>query len=182
MKDILVVDDEFASRRVLARLLGKQGYRVREAADGPEALALVRAEHPDLVIVDLLMPQMDGFELVRRLRSEPAIARTRVIFYSATYLIEEVTPMARACGVSHVLQKTAAPETILDAVADALAAPAPDGAPPSAGDFNREHLRLVAGRLAGAFRTVLAGMADLVGAGRVPSAGHEADTTVMPTC
>jgi CheY-like chemotaxis protein len=63
---ILIVDDLSANRDVLVTLLRYQGHRLLEAADGRDGLAAARAEHPDLVITDVLMPMMDGFEFVRQ--------------------------------------------------------------------------------------------------------------------
>ncbi len=85
MATILIVDDRLANREFLVTLLGYAGHRLLQAADGAEALAIVRAEHPDLVIADILMPTMDGYEFVRRIRADPAIAATPVIFYTAHY-------------------------------------------------------------------------------------------------
>ena len=68
MTTILVVDDLATNREVLVTLLGYKGHRLIEAADGAEGLAAARAERPDLVITDVLMPVMDGYELVRELQ------------------------------------------------------------------------------------------------------------------
>ena len=67
MADILVVDDNRANREALAALLDAAGHRVLAAANGREALDRARAERPELVISDVLMPLMDGYELARRL-------------------------------------------------------------------------------------------------------------------
>ena len=72
MATILIVDDLAANRKFLVTLLRSSGPRLLEAADGREGLAAVHAEHPDLVITDVLMPVMDGYELVRQLRLDPA--------------------------------------------------------------------------------------------------------------
>jgi two-component system cell cycle sensor histidine kinase/response regulator CckA len=144
---ILIVDDRPTNREFLTTLLGYGGHRLFEAADGAEALAAAHAEHCDLVIADILMPTMDGFELVRRLRADPALARTPVIFWTANYREREAQNLARACGVAHVLPKPSEPETILRTVDAALGmAPPPAPAPPEP-DFDREHLRLLTDKL-----------------------------------
>ena len=71
---ILIVDDRPANRRFLVTLLGPQGHRLVEAANGLDALAAAQAEPPDLVITDVLMPVMDGYEFVKRLRLDPTFA------------------------------------------------------------------------------------------------------------
>lgn len=71
MATILVADDRPTNRQFLVTLLGYVGHRVLEASDGLEALEVVRAEPPDLMIVDIVMPRMDGVEFVRELRRDP---------------------------------------------------------------------------------------------------------------
>ena len=85
MATILIVDDSQANRDYLVALLGYDGHRLLEAADGAEALATTRAEHPDLIIADIVMPTIDGYELVRQLRADPSIAQIPVIFLTAHY-------------------------------------------------------------------------------------------------
>jgi PAS domain S-box-containing protein len=116
MAKILIVDDRVLNRQFLLTLLGYSGHQLLEAADGAEALEKVRAERPDLVITDLLMPTMDGFQLVQQMRADPDIARISVIFYTATYRLEEAKSLADACGVSVVIAKPSEPSLILDAV------------------------------------------------------------------
>src|SRR5207248_5283515 len=116
MAKILIVDDNPTIRSCLVTLLGYGGHALREASDGAEGLALASAEHPDLVISDILMPTMDGYEFVRRLRSAPEIARTPVIFCTAHFRERDAKDLARECGVSHVLTKPCDPETVIDAV------------------------------------------------------------------
>jgi PAS domain S-box-containing protein len=147
MATILVVDDYPINRKVLVTLLGYSGHRLCEAADGAEALELVRSERPDLVIADILMPTMDGYEFVRQIRSDPAIAQTRVIFYTATYLEHEARALAAACGVSHILIKPCEPEEVLRTVEAVLGMAAPPFVPPLLETFDREHLRLLTNKL-----------------------------------
>jgi signal transduction histidine kinase/CheY-like chemotaxis protein len=151
MATILIVDDHPMNRAFLVTLLGYAGHQSLEAANGAEALESVRAAPPDLVIADVLMPTMDGYEFVRRLRTEPAIARTPVVFYTATYLEQEAQALARDCGVEHVLLKPAPPELILQTVAGILAqepaAPRPAAAVSPPDSFDRAHTRLLTNKL-----------------------------------
>jgi CheY-like chemotaxis protein len=105
MATILVVDDEPANRDLLVTLLGYAQHRVLEAADGAAALVQIQAERPDLIIADVLMPTMDGYELVRRLRSQPDVAATPVVFYTAHYLENEARALAEKCGVRFIITK-----------------------------------------------------------------------------
>jgi signal transduction histidine kinase len=148
MPTILVVDDHATNRELLVTLLGYAGHAALEAADAEQALGMVRAAHPDLVIADVVMPSIDGFEFARRLRSEPDIAQTRVMFYTATYLEAEARALAEACGVAHVLGKPAEPQLILDTIQLALGAPLSARAMPPAAEFDQEHGRLLINKLA----------------------------------
>jgi len=116
MATILIVDDRPSNRAYLMALLGFTEHRLLEAEDGACALQLVRAERPDLIITDILMPTMDGYEFVQRLRADRALAATRVIFYSAVYAERETVAMARSCGVQTVLSKPSDPQDIMAAV------------------------------------------------------------------
>src|SRR5580765_8166264 len=116
MATILIVDDRPTNRQFLLTLLGYTGHRLLEAGDGAQALDIARAERPDLVITDILMPTMDGYEFTSNLRRDPGLARTPVIFYTATYNSPEARLLADSCGVRTVLRKPAEPEDILAAV------------------------------------------------------------------
>jgi diguanylate cyclase (GGDEF)-like protein/PAS domain S-box-containing protein len=117
---ILIVDDHVLNREFLMTLLGYGGHRLIEAGNGIEALKVVQRERPDLVISDILMPNMDGYEFVTRLHSDPATARVPVIFYTATYREREAIQMAETCGVRWVLPKPSDPDVILRTVHEAL--------------------------------------------------------------
>ncbi|WP_256077704.1 EAL domain-containing protein [Massilia sp. YIM B04103] len=136
MATILIVDDRPSNREYLVTLLGFTPHRLLEACDGVQALALARRAYPDLVITDILMPGMDGFEFVQKLRTDAALATTPVIFYSATYSPDEMQAMASSCGVRTVLPKPCEQQAILDAVAlelglDETTGPAAGAAPAS---------------------------------------------------
>ena len=121
MATILVVDDRDLNRNVLTTLLGYGGHRLLEASSGPEGLTKVQTENPELIITDILMPDMDGYEFVRKVRTLPVAHQPKIIFYSATYLENEALALARACGVNRVLCKPAEPEQVLKAVDETLA-------------------------------------------------------------
>jgi CheY-like chemotaxis protein len=74
MKRVLIVDDEPDIRFILRHILERGGYEVDEAINGSAALEILEGSNPDLVITDLMMPMMDGNELIERLRSDPATA------------------------------------------------------------------------------------------------------------
>ncbi len=80
---ILIVDDLAANRDILHELLGEKDYEFIEAADGPLALALAAFAPPDLVLLDVLMPDMDGFEVCRRMRENPRLAEVPIMIVTA---------------------------------------------------------------------------------------------------
>ena len=150
MATILIVDDRPTNRELLVSLLGYRGHRLIESDNGVEGLALARAERPDLVIADIVMPSMDGYQFVRELRADPRIAATRVVFYTATYLEAEARTLAERCGVTHIITKPCDPEIVLRIVDEVLSQPADPAPIPDMDErFDREHLRLVTDKLKG---------------------------------
>jgi diguanylate cyclase (GGDEF)-like protein len=147
MATILIVDTHPTNRRVYTTLLGNFGHRLLEADDGAQALELARAELPDLIITDILMPNMDGFTLVRRLRAEPLLMGLPVIFQTANYDVSEIHRLARATGVQHILRNPAEPQEILRAVNESLKRPTVPARLPQTGQLQREHLQLLADKL-----------------------------------
>ena len=148
MSTIVVADDNPFGRELLVTVLGYGGHRVLAAQDGAEALQLVHQATPDLVIADVLMPTMDGYEFVRQLREDPSVASTPVIFYTAAYLEQAARSLAERCGVLYVLTKPVEPEVLLNTVSAVLgAADAPRDVPTLPPDFERQHLRLLNDRL-----------------------------------
>jgi PAS domain S-box-containing protein len=146
---VMVVDDVAANRDIVRMLLGFRGHDVIEAHDGADALRLAHTHHPDVVVSDVLMPGIDGLELVHRLRADPdrEPAQAPVIFYTANYLEPETRPIAEACGVSQVVLRSQDPDALLDAIDVALA-----GGPVSvdltpAEDFAQAHLHAVNAKL-----------------------------------
>jgi CheY-like chemotaxis protein len=80
---IVVADDNYVVARCLTFLLKKEGHECRAVADGQSALDAVRAEHPDLLVLDLEMPRLDGFEVCREIRRDPDLASTHVLILTA---------------------------------------------------------------------------------------------------
>lgn len=150
---ILVADDNRANREALASLLEIAGYRVLTVADGREALAKARETQPELVISDVLMPRMDGYELARRLRDDPATESIALMFYTAYFGQPEAQELALAHGVARVLSKPSDNDLILQAVREALAsrraallvAPLLPASSPQ--QLDRDHLRVMVDQL-----------------------------------
>jgi diguanylate cyclase (GGDEF)-like protein len=149
MAKILVVDDSPVNRELVAAVLRRLQHQILEAADGAEALRRVRSDRPHLVICDILMPTMDGYEFVRRMRLDRQIADTPVIFCTATFLESEARQLAESCGVLQVLTKPidlrSFPKLIEQAIFQASALNVDHLA--ESGEFEREHIRLINDKL-----------------------------------
>jgi len=102
---LLVVDDIPDILRLLDATLKFKGYRVVTARNGQEALDAIQQERPALVIADILMPKIDGFNLVHRLRLNPETRDIPVVFLSATYVTPEDKDFAIAIGVTRFIEK-----------------------------------------------------------------------------
>jgi CheY-like chemotaxis protein len=147
MSSILVLDDRSDDRELLATLLGHAGYSVRGASTGEEALGQVRTERPDLVITDILMPGMNGYEFVRRLRTDPETDGLPVVFCTAHYEEGEVRHLAAACGVTQFIPKPCDPDTVVRTVAQALGTPPTRPRPLASEEFADQELRLLNDKL-----------------------------------
>jgi two-component system phosphate regulon response regulator PhoB len=79
----LLVDDNEGLRRLIGTTLGTEHFELLEAVDGEEALLIARQQHPDLVLLDVNMPKLDGFEVCRHLKSEPETSGIKVVMLSA---------------------------------------------------------------------------------------------------
>jgi len=143
MATILVVDDRQTNRELVVTLLGYAGHRLLEATEGEEGLEIARREHPDLIITDIVMPTMDGYEFARRVRADPSINSTQIIFHTSSYIVSETRRLAEACGVSIVLSKPIEPEIFLEKVNEALTLPLAPVVSPASEDFHLAHMRLL---------------------------------------
>lgn len=144
---ILVLDDRAVERELLEVVLSSAGHTVLQCSNGADALKLTRARQPELIIADVLMPEMDGYEFVHALREDHATAASRVILSTATFDEDEVRSLARACGVTHVLIKPVEPQELLLVVEAALSAQPMPVPPQPPGRFGREQLRAANAKL-----------------------------------
>jgi len=101
---ILVVDDDPRLLHIVAMYLGIEGYDVASASNGEEGLKQVEAHRPELVILDIMMPGMDGVEACRRIRADPETAHIPVLMFSALSGDDDVE-RARLAGATHLITK-----------------------------------------------------------------------------
>ncbi|TNE84251.1 MAG: response regulator [Deltaproteobacteria bacterium] len=115
-RDILVVDDDPNIRELLRQELSERGYTVRQAANGYEAIGQVRAQRPDLIILDVMMPELSGFDVAAMLKNDPQTESIPILILS---IIEDEDRGLRL-GVDRYLTKPAETEDLLEAVRDLL--------------------------------------------------------------
>lgn len=123
MPKVLVVDDDRAIQQLLEVNLELEGYDVAKATDGAEALEMVAAFQPDIVLLDVMMPKMDGREVCRRLKADPKTAALPVVFLSARAQDMDVS-LGLELGAAAYLTKPFEPQDLLDTVRRVLASKA----------------------------------------------------------
>jgi two-component system, cell cycle response regulator DivK len=111
-KRILVVEDQEDNRQILRDLLGNAGYEMIEAEDGEQALAQAAKHRPDLILMDIQLPLMDGYEATRRLKADPALRAIPVIV-ATSYALSGDEAKARAAGCDAYVAKPYSPRTLL---------------------------------------------------------------------
>lgn len=117
---LLVVEDIPNILELLEVTLRFKGYPVISATNGQDALEMVEQEHPALIITDILMPRLDGFAMVQRLRTNPKTSSIPIIFLSATYVTPEDKAFAMSLGAARFLEKPVDTEDFLLTIAEVL--------------------------------------------------------------
>jgi chemosensory pili system protein ChpA (sensor histidine kinase/response regulator) len=120
---VLVVDDSITVRRVTQRLLKREGFRVALAADGLQALERLQEEKPAVVLSDIEMPRMDGFDLARNIRGDVKLRDIPIIMITSR-IAEKHREHARALGVDHYLGKPYSEDELIGLVRQYCAASA----------------------------------------------------------
>jgi two-component system cell cycle sensor histidine kinase/response regulator CckA len=113
---ILIVEDDVNSRIYLERALLSQGYAVESAVNGVMALEKTSQSRPDLIISDIMMPEMDGFELCRRVKTDEVLRSIPIVFYTATYIEAKDEKLAMTLGASRFLIKPMELDDLFDIV------------------------------------------------------------------
>ena len=116
---ILVVDDEPTIVRLMEFILARQGHEMLIAVNGEEALQKIRAHQPDLVLLDIMMPRIDGYEVAQQLRANPETASLPIIMLSAKAQEEDIRRGAEV-GVDDYVTKPFSPEHLVQVVTEHL--------------------------------------------------------------
>jgi len=119
MKRILVVEDHEDNRQILRDLLGSVGYDVVEAHDGEAALPAATQHRPDLILMDIQLPLLDGYEATRRIKADPALAHIPIIVVTS-YALSGDEAKARAAGCDAYVAKPYSPRQLLAKIREFL--------------------------------------------------------------
>jgi two-component system cell cycle response regulator DivK len=111
-KHILVVEDQEDDRQIIRDMLAGTGYAITEAEDGEQALASLAKERPDLILMEIQLPSMDGYETMRRIRTNPALLSIPIIAVTS-YAPNEEEQKARAAGCDDYVPKPFSPRQLL---------------------------------------------------------------------
>jgi two-component system, cell cycle response regulator DivK len=118
-KRILVVEDQMDSLQIVRDLLRVNGYEMTEAQNGEEAIAAVAKERPDLILMDIQLPVMDGYEATRRIKADPSLSSIPIIAVTS-YALSGHEEKARAAGCSDFVPKPYSPRQLLAKIREYL--------------------------------------------------------------
>jgi CheY-like chemotaxis protein len=125
-RTILLVDDFDDTRLMMKLWLGKNGYRVLEAETGEEAVSVAQRELPDLIIMDMMMPGMNGLDATQRIREYQPLRRTPIVAVSA-YGVDEYRSIAIEAGCNEYVSTPFEPKALAELIRDLLASKEPSG-------------------------------------------------------
>ena len=116
---ILVIEDTEDNRQIIRDLLSSVGYELIEAADGTEGVAMARSHRPDLILMDIQLPGMDGYEATRQIRATPALAKVPIIAVTS-YALSGDEAKTRAAGCDGYVAKPFSPRQLLAKIREFL--------------------------------------------------------------
>ena len=116
MKNILIVDDTEFYRKVYMTKLLAGGYLTRVATNGVEALKAMMMQKPDVILLDLVMPEMDGFKVLQAVRASPALHKIPVIVFSSKGAPEEIQKALQAGANDYLIKSTTTPNKVVEKI------------------------------------------------------------------
>lgn len=119
-KTILIIEDDKFLRELIARKLNKESYETSEAIDGEEGIKKIKEEKPSLVLLDLILPGIDGFEVLSRMRDDPTLAQIPVIILSNLGQKEDVERGLKLGAVDYLIKAHFTPGEIIEKVKNVL--------------------------------------------------------------
>jgi len=119
-RTILIIEDDKFLRELIAQKLIKEGFEISEAVDGEEGMKKVKEEKPDLVLLDLILPGVDGFEVLARIKEDPVLAAIPVIILSNLGQKEDVERGLKLGAVDYLIKAHFTPGEIIEKVKNIL--------------------------------------------------------------
>src|SRR5262245_45567532 len=144
---LLIVEDDPDILKLLDATLTFRGYRVITAQNGRDGLEAIRANRPAIVITDIMMPTLDGFGLVHRIRINPETREIPVVFITATYVTREDREFALGIGATRFIQKPVDLEKFLATIAELIDQELPEIKPFNESDFYKEYRKRLQAKL-----------------------------------
>ena len=121
MKIILIIEDDKFLRELISHKLTAEGYKVEEAIDGEEGLKKAKTEKADLILLDLILPGIDGFEVLRALKGNPAVSSPPVIILSNLGQQEDIEKGMQLGAVDYLIKAYLTPQEIVDKIKNIIA-------------------------------------------------------------
>jgi len=119
-KTILFIEDESALQKILGEALSKEGYKIIPALDGEIGLRLVKIKKPDLVLLDLILPKIDGFEVLKRIKEDPEIRKIPIIVLTNLERIEDVDRALELGATTYLIKENYNLEEVVEKIKKAL--------------------------------------------------------------
>jgi len=120
MKKILFIEDEATLQKTFGDILGQAGYKMISALDGKIGLRLVKTEKPDLILLDLILPRVHGFEVLKKLKENPETKKTPVIILTNLERMEDVEKAIELGATTYLVKTQYTIEEVIDKVKKAL--------------------------------------------------------------
>jgi len=119
-KTILFIEDAMALQKAFGDILRKEGYKMIPALDGEEGLKLAKTEKPDLILLDLILPKIDGFEVLRRLKENPKTKKIPIIILTNLEDIEDINKALELGVITYLVKASYSPEGVLGKIKESL--------------------------------------------------------------
>lgn len=119
-KNILIIEDDRFLRELITQKLVKEGYEISEAIDGEEGIKKIKEKKPDLILLDLILPEIDGFEVLSKMREDPALAQIPVIILSNLGQKEDVERGLKLGAVDYLIKAHFTPGEIIEKIKNVL--------------------------------------------------------------
>jgi len=119
-KNILIIEDDKFLRELIAQKLRKEGYDISEAIDGEEGIKKVKEEKPDLILLDLILPGIDGFEVLSKVKEDPVLAQIPVIILSNLGQKEDIEKGLKLGAIDYLIKAHFTPGEIIEKITKVL--------------------------------------------------------------